>query len=95
LSEHVRLALRVTPRAGADAVDGVDEAGRLRVRVRTAPAAGAANSAVLRTVAAALGIAPSRVRLVSGAGGRHKLLEVVDVDPAALTERWPGLALRG
>jgi uncharacterized protein YggU (UPF0235/DUF167 family) len=95
VSEPVRVVVRVTTRAGVDAVDGADEAGRLRVRVRAAPAAGAANAAVLRTVAAALGVAPSRVRLVSGAGARDKLIEVSGVSRAAIALRWPALALGG
>jgi len=86
--------VRVTPRAGTDAIDGVDDAGRLRVRVRAAPADGAANAAALRTVAGALELAPSRVELVSGATNRVKRMAVRDVDGAALIVRWPGLLTR-
>jgi len=94
MSELVRLSLRVTPRAGVDAVDGADESGRLRVRVRSAPAAGAANAAVLKVVAAALDIAPSRIRMVTGAGSREKVIELAGVAPANIVTRWPGVLLR-
>lgn len=94
MSVGVRVSLRVTPRAGVDAVDGADESGRLRVRVRSAPAAGAANAAVLKVVAAALGIAPSRIRIVAGAGGRQKVIEVEGIVPATIAARWPGVLLR-
>lgn len=94
MSAEVRLSLRVTPRAGVDAIDGADESGRLRVRVRSAPAGGAANAAVLKVVAAALGIAPSRIRIVTGAGGRQKVIELTGVAAATIAARWPGVLLR-
>jgi uncharacterized protein len=94
MSAGVRLSLRVTPRAGVDAVDGADESGRLRVRVRSAPAAGAANTAVLKVVAAALDIPPSRIRIVTGATGRQKVIELTGVTVEAVAARWPGVQLR-
>lgn len=76
----MRLTVRVAPRAGRDALDGwtADASGRplLRLKVRAAPADGEANEAVRRLVAAELGLAPSAVRLVSGAAARIKTLEV-------------------
>jgi uncharacterized protein len=70
-----RITVRVTPRGGRDAIDGW--AGDvLRVRVSAAPADGKANEAVVRLLARALGVPPSDVRLVSGARGRTKVLEV-------------------
>lgn len=87
--------MRVTPRAGIDRIDGVGESGELRLRVRAAPAEGAANEAARRTIAAALGVAPSRVVLVRGATGRTKQVAVENVDSALLQARWPGLLTRG
>lgn len=85
----MRLAVRVTPRGGRDAVDGwtADAAGRalLKVRVSAAAAEGAANAAVLAVVAKALGVPRSRVTLVSGATARVKVLEIGGVDEADLT----------
>ena len=47
----------------------------------TAPAVeGAANRAVLAAAARWLGVRPSAVRIVSGARGRTKLLEVADLE---------------
>jgi uncharacterized protein YggU (UPF0235/DUF167 family) len=89
----VRVVVRVTTRAGVDAVDGADEAGRLRVRVRAAPAAGAANAAVLKVMAAALGVPPSSVRLVSGARGRLKVVELGGVTRQGVDTCWPRLSV--
>jgi uncharacterized protein YggU (UPF0235/DUF167 family) len=75
-----RLAVRVQPGASADRIEGrgQDEAGRLflKVRVRARPADGAANAAVEMTVAQALGLGKSAVRVVTGDKNRLKGLEI-------------------
>jgi len=69
-----RLALRVTPGARMQAIE--ISAGRLTVKVRAKPHDGAANEAVLALLAEALGIATSRLRLLRGATGRDKLIQL-------------------
>ncbi|KGJ23708.1 DUF167 domain-containing protein, partial [Paracoccus sanguinis] len=61
-----RIAVRVTPRAGRDAV-ALDEGGRVQVRTTAPPADGKANDAVRRLLAGALGVAPTRLVLAGGA----------------------------
>jgi uncharacterized protein (TIGR00251 family) len=94
VSEAVTISVRVTPRASRDVVEGVDEAGELRVRVTAAPADGAANKAVVRLVAKAAGVPRSTVGIVAGATSRHKRLRLEGVSTAALRARWPGLDTR-
>jgi uncharacterized protein YggU (UPF0235/DUF167 family) len=81
------LALRVTPRGGRDAIDGVDTLsnGRsvLRLRVRAIADGGDANRAVTELLAKSLGVPKARVRLVAGATSRLKQI-AVDGDGAAL-----------
>ncbi len=86
----LRIPVRLTPRGGADRVDGVLD-GVLRVRVAAPPVDGAANRALLRLIADELGVPRGSVRLVSGESGRAKVVEVVGLDGAALDRRWPGL----
>jgi hypothetical protein len=88
------MAVRVTPRADRDAIEGVDEAGALRVRVTAAPADGAANTAVTRLVAKAVGLPRTAVRVDSGAGSRHKQLRLEGASVADLDTRWPGVSVR-
>ena len=85
-----RFAVRLTPRGGRDAIDGVGEDGVLRVRVAAPPVDGAANEALCRLLARALGVAPGDVRIVGGASGRRKLVEA-ETDPAHLAAAWPGI----
>jgi uncharacterized protein YggU (UPF0235/DUF167 family) len=81
-----RLAVRVTPKGGRDAVDGwsVDEAGRpvLKVRVSAAASDGAANAAVTVLIAKALKVPKSAVRIASGETSRVKRLEIDGADEA-------------
>jgi uncharacterized protein YggU (UPF0235/DUF167 family) len=69
-----RLALRVTPGARSQGVELTK--GRVLVKVRAKPHDGAANEAVLELLAEALGVAASRLRLLRGATGRDKLVQL-------------------
>jgi hypothetical protein len=74
------LAIRVTPRSAKPGIGewrtGADGRGELEVRVAEAPADGAANDAVIRLVAKALGTSRSQVEIVSGQASRHKRLSI-------------------
>jgi uncharacterized protein (TIGR00251 family) len=71
----MRLSVHVTPRARRERVERLDE-GALRVAVTAPPHEGQANAAVIKAVAAYLGVAPSRVRIVRGHAARRKVLHV-------------------
>ena len=90
--DRVRIPVRVTPRAGRDGIDGVVD-GHLRVRVAVAPIDGAANAAVERLIADALGIPPSSVAMIRGARSRFKVIAITGVSPATMAARWPGLVV--
>jgi uncharacterized protein len=90
----ITFVARVTPRAGRNEVVGVGPAGELLVKVRAAPADGAANAGVLRTIAAAADVAPSRLKLVRGAASRTKVVSIEGVTQLGLVARWPGLLTR-
>lgn len=69
-----RLAVRVTPGARSEALEIED--GRLLAKVRAKPQDGRANDAVRELLAAALGLAPSRLELLRGATSREKQFRV-------------------
>jgi uncharacterized protein len=81
------VAVRLTPRGGRDAIEGVEQLadGRsvLKARVRAAAIEGEANEALIRLLARAAGVAPRAVRLVGGATTRLKRLHI-DGDSVAL-----------
>ncbi|MCZ2108981.1 MAG: DUF167 family protein [Dehalococcoidia bacterium] len=71
-----RLHVHVTPRSSREAIEGFDAGGVLRVRVSAPPADGAANAAVAKLLAKALGLPGRDVVLVAGAAARQKTFEV-------------------
>lgn len=85
----MRLAVRLTPRGGRDAVDGwatgADGRPFLKARVAAPPVEGEANAALTALLAKALGVSKSSVRIAAGQTGRLKQVEVEGLDPAALT----------
>ena len=79
------LAVRLTPKGGRDAIDGIEQLadGRsvLKVRVKAAPSEGEANDALIRLIAKALRVPPRDVTLVAGATSRTKRLVVAGDAP--------------
>ncbi|MFI5262573.1 MAG: DUF167 domain-containing protein [Candidatus Limnocylindrales bacterium] len=89
-SQEVRFRVRLTPRGGADRVDGVGPDGALHARVTAAPVDDAANTALVRLIARELDLPRSAVRLVGGARRRDKSVAVEGMTAAAIQARWPG-----
>jgi uncharacterized protein (TIGR00251 family) len=76
----VLLSLRVQPKAARDCLRGVRN-GALKLAVRAAPEKGKANQAVVEFLASTLGIAKSRIQVVSGATSQDKQV-LVAAQPA-------------
>lgn len=74
--EGLALGVRLTPRGGRDALDGVETLadGRsvLKARVRAAPTEGEANAALIQLLAKELGLSRSQISITAGATARQK-----------------------
>ena len=81
-----RLAVRVQPRASGNAVVGWENEA-LKVRLTAPPVEGKANKALLSFLAERLGVSKSAVSLVSGQGGRQKVVEIAGLDEAEVRRR--------
>ena len=72
----MQLAIRVTPRSAKPGIGGwrtgADGREELEIRVAEAPADGAANDAVVKLLAKALGISRAQLTIISGHTSRHK-----------------------
>ncbi len=72
--------VRLTPRGGRDAIEGIayraDGRAVLKARVRAAPIDGEANEALCRLIAEAIDVAPRQVTLAGGATARVKRLRI-------------------
>lgn len=88
MTSQARLAVRLTPRGGREAIEGwaVDGEGRpyLKVRVAAPPVEGAANAALLVLLSKTLGVPKSSLSIVSGAGARLKLIDIAGCDVLSL-----------
>jgi uncharacterized protein len=75
----IRLRVHARPRSARDGVDGLEETPDgpvLKVRVRAVAEDGQANRAIALVVAQWLGVAKSRVEVVSGGKSRFKALAI-------------------
>lgn len=74
------LPIRVTPRSAKPGIgswrEGADGREELEVRVAEAPADGAANEAIVKLLAKALGVSRSELSIISGATSRHKRVAI-------------------
>ncbi|MBE7499085.1 MAG: DUF167 domain-containing protein [Verrucomicrobiales bacterium] len=75
LADRLRLNVKVQPRATQTAIAG-EQGNELRVRVAAPPVDDAANEAVLRFLADALGLPRRSVQLVRGRTSTHKVFEI-------------------
>ena len=89
-ADGLRLSVRLTPKGGRDAIEGVgtlaDGRNVLQARVRVAPSEGGANAALIGLLAKQLGVAARDVHLKAGAGARLKRIKIFG-NGAALAAR--------
>jgi uncharacterized protein (TIGR00251 family) len=87
VADGIVLSVRLTPKGGRDAVEGIEHRadGRavLKARVRAPPSEGAANAALITLLADVFDVPPRAVTLQAGATARIKRIKIAG-DPAAL-----------
>lgn len=76
---QTRLSLRVSPGAKKSAVVG-RYGERWKIRVAAPAESGRANEALIELLGKTLGVARSQLRVVAGASGRDKIVEVKGID---------------
>jgi len=84
IREHegaITFEVRVAPRASHSRVMGVQD-GALKVALTAPPVDGAANEALTKLLAKALGVAKSDIEILHGDRGRIKVLRVHGVSAA-------------
>lgn len=80
IASGVAVSVRLTPKGGRDAIDGIetmsDNRAVLKIRGRAAPSEGEANAVLIKLIATAVGVPPRDVTLVTGATARIKRLNI-------------------
>ena len=83
VSKAIRLSIKAVPGAKRDEIAGrLGE--RLKVRVSAPPEGGKANEAICALIAAATGVKPRDVRIVSGHGRAEKVVEITGATEASV-----------
>lgn len=88
-TEGARFLVRVTPRAGRNAVLGVMGEGAqaaLKIALQAPPVEGRANAALIEFLAEWLGVPRSAVQIASGDHGRNKIIVVQGRTAAAILD---------
>ena len=89
-TDHMRLAVRLTPNAGRNGVEGIETSAGgeayLKARVTAVPEDGKANKALILLLADTLRLPKSSISIVSGETARKKILRI-DGDPEDLEKR--------
>jgi uncharacterized protein (TIGR00251 family) len=85
-TQRARIDIRVMPRSSKNGIDGIRD-GRIVIRVTAAPVDGAANDAVVATIAAALDLPRRAVRVVHGDTSRNKTIEITGLASATVHSR--------
>lgn len=86
LTEGVRFAVRVIPRAKHNTIAGL-HGGALKVRLTAPPVEGKANAALERFLAQVFGLRRGQVRVVAGHTSRQKTVVVAGVTPEEIQAR--------
>ncbi len=85
----IRLNVRVTPNAARDEVKSVAP-DLIEIRLRAPAVDSKANEALIKFLAAKLGVRPSAVGIVRGATARRKVVAVADLDLTLALRRLAG-----
>ncbi|WP_162895056.1 DUF167 domain-containing protein [Rhizobium terrae] len=90
-ADHLRLAVRLTPNAGRNIVDGIEMAADgetyLKARVTAVPEDGKANKALILLIAETLRLPKSSISILSGETARKKILRI-EGDPEDLERKF-------
>jgi uncharacterized protein (TIGR00251 family) len=86
--EPIRLAVYIQPRASKTELAGRHD-GSIKIRIASPPVDNAANRVLIEFVAERLGMPKGKVRIVSGATSRRKVLEIEGATASAIAAAFP------
>jgi uncharacterized protein len=81
------ITVQVTPKASQNGISEILSDGTIKIQVTAARVEGEANQALIEFLAAALQIAPANVEIVAGHGGSDKLITILGLDSAEVSQK--------
>jgi uncharacterized protein len=76
---EIYLRVKVAPGASRTGIKGEMADGTLKIAVAAPPEKGRANQALVEFLAAEFGVSKAGVKIISGAGGRLKLIKITQL----------------
>jgi uncharacterized protein (TIGR00251 family) len=77
-ADGVRIQVKVQPRSSKNEISGIT-GDQLRVKLTAPPVDGEANKALIKYLGQVFGCGKGKIRIIRGASGRCKLLEVTGI----------------
>lgn len=81
------LAIRVAPRSSRNEIAEILSDGTVKIRLTAPPLDGQANDLLIELLSGVLEVPKSKIEIVAGAGGREKLVTILDLDPDTVHQR--------
>lgn len=72
----MKIFVKVKPNAKKEAIEKINET-HFAAAVKEPPKEGKANKAIIKALAKFLGIAPSRLKIISGGLSKQKIFEII------------------
>ncbi|NLO21607.1 MAG: YggU family protein [Syntrophomonadaceae bacterium] len=88
----VRLEVKVQPRSSKNQIVGEKE-GVLKIKLTAPPVDGEANQALIAFLSTCFKVPKKNISLLKGDSSRHKLLEIIGVEPKDIAAWVPGTNL--
>ncbi len=82
----IRFSAVIQPRSSQNEISGVYN-NSLKIRLTSPPVDGAANKTCIKFLAKWLKVSPSRVRIVSGASSKNKIIEISEMDASVFRDK--------
>ncbi len=73
----MKISIKVIPRSSRNEIAGPDVEGNYKAKLTSAPVDGEANKKLLALLSKKFGVAKSLIRIVKGAKGRNKIVEII------------------
>jgi hypothetical protein len=77
---NIYITVKIQPKSSNDQIVGWQEDGSLKIKVSAPPVEGSANKKLIEIISKKLGVAKSRIKIISGGKSKEKAIEICGVE---------------